>query len=450
MKKSILARGFIGSVASLLGVMAVGCSSEPLSPEEAAEIGVSEQALTNANVVNQSHNFVNADTDDRAAFGSACEVTDPVSPGTAKFMIALGGIESPGNTFSNDAVLYRPGVGYDANATTTFTNGRAFATVIADPSDPQACLVFGGKDGASVKGQAVKIEVGHNGSNYTLTATDVGALATPRTKLQAVAIGTKVLLMGGFTNIGETTASNLINVWDSSITGSNTIPALKNTNNVDVTLAVARGKFAAGVSEQNDRRILLGGGDDGSGPLDSIEAIILNGSDQLASTATTATNVTTTSPSARVKLSVSRGGLALVFKDDITADRETWVFGPSDGSAAIDSINVNWPNFADNTAGFNTAPVDACASTNLLAVTDPLAVKMGTDRLVFVGSTGSNKNSVMEYNAGSCTSTTTDSSSTALVSREGALGALVGGSVYYTAGRTASGGTYHQTTFKVN
>lgn len=451
MKKSILARGFIGSVASLLGVMAVGCGADTGWDEGAAgegEIGVSEQALTNANVVNQSHNFDNAGAD-KAVHGSGCEVTDPVSPGTAKFMITLGGIENDaGNAFSDDAVLYRPGVGYDANARVAFTDARAFATVITDPSDPQACLAFGGETDSAVRGQIVKIEVGHNGTNYTLTASNAGTLSTARSRLSAVVIGSKVLLMGGFTSPGEANASNVIDIWNGQ-TGTTAIPTLKNTSNVAVTLATARGSFAAEKSAQSDRRILLGGGRAAGADLNSIEAILLNASDQLASTATTAEDVTDVSPSSQTTIGTARNGLMLVYGATISADRETWVFGPGSNLNEVKSVNVDWSDF---TNANNTAPVNACTSGSILAVTKPLNVKMASNRFVMVGSTGSNKNSVQEFNAGACTNVTTDSGSNALVTREGALGALVGGSVYYTAGRDSSVNpdTYQLTTFKVN
>lgn len=403
-------------------------------------VGSTSQALGHSDVVNQNLAFDNAGAD-QSAYGSACPVTDPQSPGTAKFMIGAGGRTS--GTDSNDAVLFRPGAAYDVNARTTFTDARAFATMITDPNDSHACLMFGGQNGAAVKGQIVKLTAGWSGSAYTLTASNVGALSTARWSLQAVAIpGNKVVLFGGFTDLmSPPTPSAVIDVWDSTQSGSTAIPVLVNQSGSTVTLNHARGDFSAQASGQNASRILLGGGPS----LNSIEALELDANGKLNSmTDTHPKDVTNLSPSQHTTIGTARAGLMLLYSARITNDRETWVAGPGSGLAEIQSFDIDWSNF---TTANNTAPTDACSSTDLVAVTSPLNIKIANDQFLMVGSSGSNQNSVQEYNAGTCTSVTTDSGNNALVNREGALGALVGNSVYFTAGR--NGSTYQTSTFRV-
>jgi len=418
------------------------------------DVGATSQEITNSNVVNQSLAFDNNGSDS-AAYGAGCEVTDPNAPGTAKFMIAAGGIESGGTTYSDDAVLFRPGTSYDPDARTTFTDARAYAIMVPDPADSHACLMFGGEDGSSVKGQIVKLTAGWSPgtSKYTLTASNVGTLSTARSRLQAVVIASldKVVLLGGFTSIGKANESAVIDVWDNTQSGTTAIPTLKNQNNNTVTLNQVRGDFGAGASGQaSTRRIVVGGGMKHVAGVDtklnSIEAFELDTSGKMTTTATNPSDVTALSPSQHTTIGTARDGLMLLYSS-FSGNVETWVAGPGNGSADIQKFSIDWSSF---TNASNSIPTDACALTNLVAVTSPLNIKMATDRLIIVGSSVSNQNTVQEYNAGTCTSVTTDSSSTALVNREGALGALVDTHVYYTAGATALNGTYHTTTFKVN
>jgi len=405
-------------------------------------VGSTSQAVTNTDVVNQSLAFSNSG-DSTAEYGSACEVTDPKSPGTAKFMIGAAGKQHDG-TYSNKAVLFRPSAAYDPDARTTFTTGRWHATMVKDPNDSHACLLGSGENGTSVIGQLVKLTAGWSSgtSKYTLTATDVGTLSTARSYAQAVAVGTKVYWFGGFTGTGKTTASAVMDVWDSTQSGSTAIPLFKNKNNGTVTLNHARGDFGADVSGQNSLRVLLGGGTG----LNSLEGFVVDANGNLDSmSATHPTDVTASSPSSQTTIGTARDGLMLVYATAISANRETWVAGPGNNLAEIQSFDIDWSAF---TNANNTAPTDACSITDLVAVTDPLNIKMTNNRFIMVGSSNANKDVVQEYNAGTCTHVAMDSGSHALASREGALGALVDGHVVYTTGIDA-GGTFLTTTFQV-
>jgi len=402
-------------------------------------VGSTSQDVVNTDVVNQSVAFDNAGAD-TAAFGVGCEITDPnPSHSTRKLMIDAGGIES-GGTYSDDAVLYIPGVGYDPNARVAFTDARAFAVMITDPTDVNACLMFGGEDASTTKGQIVQLKAGWSGSVYTLAANNSGILSTARSRLQAVAIGTRVFLQGGFTGVGKTSASDVMDVWDSPIMNA-TISTLRNQNNNTVTLNHARGDFGADKSAQaGTRRIVVGGGTG----LNSIEAFEVDANGNLTTTATHPADVTSLSPASRTTIGTARDGLILIYSAAITSNRETWVAGPGNNLSEVKAFDIEWGSFGSSN---NTAPTNACTSGSLNAVTDPLNVKIAADRFITVGSDNANKNTVQEYRMGPCTSVTTDSSSTALETRAGALGALVDNHVYYTGGR--DGATFRTTTFKV-
>jgi hypothetical protein len=430
--------------AELMAVATMTFAHSACATLDNGHVGSTSQAVTNNDVANLSLAFSNGGNS-TAEYGSACEVTDPQSPGSAKFMIGAAGKQSNG-TYSNNAVLFRPGVPtYDPDARTTFTDGRWHATMVKDPNDSHACLLGGGENGSSVLGQLVKLTAGWSSgtSKYTLTATNVGTLSTARSYVQAVTVGTKVYWLGGFTGTGKTSASAVMDVWDSTQSGSTAIPTFKNTSNGTVTLNHPRGDFGAGVSGQNSSRVLLGGGTG----LNSVEGFVVDANGNLdSSSATHPSDVTALSPSSHTTIGTARDGLMLLYASQ-SSGKEKWVAGPGNELAEVQSFNIDWSNF---TTADNTAPTDACtgAGNDLLAVTDPLNVKMAANRFIMVGSSGSNKNSVQEYDAGTCTHVTTDLDSQALVSRQGALGALVGGHVYYTTGQDGSG-NFFSSTFQV-
>jgi len=391
-------------------------------------VGSTSQEVIASQVINQSKAFDNAGADS-AAFGVACEIDDPNTMNSRKLMIDAGGIES-GGTYSDDAVLFIPGVGYDANARITFTDNRAYAVMTKDPTDVNACLMFGGEDGSSVKGQIVQLKASWSGSVYSLAATNKGVLSTARSRLQAVVIDSRVFLQGGFTSIGKSNPSNVMDVW-SGETNTTAIATLKNQNNVAVTLNTARGDFGAERSgTASTRRIVLAGGG-----TNTIEAFEVDSNGKLTTTATHPSDVTSLSSAT---IGTARDGLMVVYSG-VASGVETYVAGPGSGLGEIKKFTINW-----STISSSTGPATACTIGSLNAVTDPLNIKLANGQFIIVG----DQNTVQEYDGGTCTSVTTDSSSTALVNRQGALGASVDGHAYYTAGR--DGLTFHTTTYKVH
>jgi hypothetical protein len=115
MKTIMQARGFIGAVASLLGVFAVGCGAD-YGPEGAAgdeaEIGVSEQALsaplTAGNNPVDKTDGTGGTTDIRKGWASSCVLTATVNNVTADYLIEAGGIDAGGSPIKQ-IVVYKKG-----------------------------------------------------------------------------------------------------------------------------------------------------------------------------------------------------------------------------------------------------------------------------------------------------------------------------------------------------
>ena len=166
MKTRSIARGIVGSVAALLGVMAAGCSADVSDPQSGeAEIGSTAQAIT-------INSLTTAFTGSARWLSGSCMLDD-----TTDKMVVFGGYDSSGNGL-DDAYLFTPGTGWTALDAVTDTqtvggaNDPAFdnqgrGEVKGIALDSHTCLFVGGKatkSGTTMRTQALIVDV--NGSAH--------------------------------------------------------------------------------------------------------------------------------------------------------------------------------------------------------------------------------------------------------------------------------------------
>lgn len=290
MKKSILARGFIGSVASLLGVVAMGCSGEVADEATAGngEIGSVEQAIAIANLDAPSVGMSYAE----AKFPGYFQI-----PGTKKVLV-LGGYDSAGNasskvlTFEYNTANNPPEVWSDAMA--DLPAGRAEFEVVAFPGTTKLALI-GGRTSTTGTPLDTIVIYDYSGTGSANLAT--GTLATGRVNFQAVPCKSQVLAIGGDTGSGVENKLEVITLAASP--NFATVATLKDDtaapNTRTVTLKTSR-MFHSSIALDSDSKILTVAGENGSlATIGSSERIDINASGNcVAANATIDANGNTT------------------------------------------------------------------------------------------------------------------------------------------------------------
>lgn len=219
MKTRSIARGIVGSVAALLGVMAAGCSAETGAPDEAAEIGSTSAALTAVKTGTDNPadltDGTGGTTDIRAGFASACVLQATVNNVTKDYLIRAGG----------------------------FTNGASATKQI---------VVFS-------KGNSPAIQ---SGATHELT---VASGSGQMVKLNA----TQCAYVGGSSADGGGTATANVDVLTLSFSGSTPVVTVSNKT----SLNAARSNFVLTTCTDNSSGVHLVaiGGKSGSSYLQSIE-----------------------------------------------------------------------------------------------------------------------------------------------------------------------------------
>lgn len=268
MKTTTVARGFIGAVASLLGVVAVGCSADGTYEGAAGEgeIGSVEQAISSG-VTNSNRDLANALTS-----GGGPLTPDPVGRigasscvvnhnGVEKMLIVGGEITGP--SVVADAFLFDP-TANSANGewrqTGSVGTARAFGRMIQNPVDSTQCIYVGGRNAAGTMLSNVDIFDVDTG---TWTAQTSGKqLDAVRANFALVKCGTqKLLAIGG--GHGNTRESS-IEIWDSTNGFADT----------GEDLSDARYDFGIASYTDNKRFVVAGGNAASSGQFsDRVDAI---------------------------------------------------------------------------------------------------------------------------------------------------------------------------------
>jgi hypothetical protein len=269
MKTTTVARGFLGAVASLLGVVAVGCSGDMADEATAGngEIGSVEQAISSG-VLNSNRDLANALTSGGGPLtpdpvGRAGSASCVVNHNGVEKMLLVGGETTIGSTVTAEAFLFDP-TANSANGewrqTGSVGTARAFGKAIQNPVDSTQCIFVGGHNAAGTMLNNVDI---YDVDTGTWTAQTSGKeLDETRANFALVKCSTQKLLAiaGG---IGSTRRSS-IELWDS-------------TNGFQDTgedLSDARYDFGIGNYTDNKRWAVAGGNAASSGQFsDRVDAI---------------------------------------------------------------------------------------------------------------------------------------------------------------------------------
>lgn len=208
MKTRSIARGIVGSVAALLGVMAAGCSAD-VAPGSEAEIGSAAEPLT---LVGSKDSIDVQNTAKARAFAASCVLHD--STGNKDYLMIAGGLSAAG-TVTNDVFLLDPTKAANAQwlTKTTFTTGRSHAKAIQNPGNSGQCIMTGGLDGsgnAITSNPTVRVSIVNTLGVISLSVDDSAAhLDTgtdkfePRGKFELLPCGSKIIAIGGV-NAGST------------------------------------------------------------------------------------------------------------------------------------------------------------------------------------------------------------------------------------------------------
>lgn len=203
MKKSLVARGITGIVASLLGVAAVGCSAETGDYAE-TEIGSTSEALSLSSPATNLQTAVKSP--------AACKM---VTPGGTDLLLLAGGFTGAGAATDALQLYTRAGGGAwslpklssDHATTAKLSTARGQALAVPVPGDTSSCYVVGGAstfDGSALANAGnVTVEKVTVDNNLELTVTHASGgtdfAEVPRTlgALAACPTGSKILYFAG-------------------------------------------------------------------------------------------------------------------------------------------------------------------------------------------------------------------------------------------------------------
>jgi hypothetical protein len=351
MKKSILARGFIGSVASLLGVVAVGCSGEVMDEATAGngEIGSVAEALT----VNSplSSKVTLAQSRIRAAL---CQIKDTDSDDVYTIM-AGGQLLNSSKAATNTIISSLEGDAAYVTAAATLSASHFDAVAIQHPSDPTKCLVTGGRvDGSTVTNKVDEIKF----DNGAIVVTPRADMQVARAKHQLSICNGKLIAFGG--ENGSATPLRDIEVSAASPYSA----AWTNTANA---LAVARTDFALVKDGANDRYVAAGGLGASLTLLDTYELI--------EPTSCTPASTLINSPVLADQVQGNFG----VFDQTVSATETQFFFaGGSDGAALETTGNVIEVDWSNNI-------VSNVRTETITGTRNPVLVPIATGQTMIVG-----------------------------------------------------------------
>lgn len=147
MKTLLKASGIGSALAFMSAIGLVGCSAEPLSPEEAADIGVTSQALSSAGLTA----LTSASPDIRLRAGAQCTFKEVVSGVTSLYHVKAGGIASATGAASNVISMSKDSGAWVTQAA-VLSSARAQIKVV-QLSDTE-CALFSGSSTAALGGTA--------------------------------------------------------------------------------------------------------------------------------------------------------------------------------------------------------------------------------------------------------------------------------------------------------
>lgn len=283
MKKSLVARGFIGAVASLLGVAAVGCGAEvgDGAAGDSAEIGSSEQAIS----INTAKMHTPGDdsvTDTGTEHYMHAFYPSLIKLSETKVLVA-GGYKSVGGAASDaiKAFSYTGGSttgtwadvvhqvgGVDTN--TVLAQAAGEAQIIEIPGNAGKFYMIGGRssDGGTILDKIQVIDTTLAGGRVTVT--NAGTLTSPRVNFTVQKCGSALLVSGGIT-----TGGSPVDTLEVITGGTSPVSAVLKDDSVSprtITMANPRA-FHAALSFASDLTLKLVGGDSGAGTVGTTELL---------------------------------------------------------------------------------------------------------------------------------------------------------------------------------
>lgn len=416
MKTRSIASGFVVGIASLLGVIAQGCSAETGSPE--AEIGSTSQAIVTTDVT-----LGTAMPSSNVLANAASCVIDNGS-GT-KYIAFAGGQDASGikaQAWLFDGSTYYGPVSFDTNLSTGSMNGA----MIARPGHVDQCLYFGGEDASGNKKTGIQLLTFSLDDNDqpTLTITNAGVLTTARSNHKVVPCGTDSVAVLAGTGASSTILSS-IEVWHGQ-SGTTALPSLKKADeSTNVTLNAARTEFAA--PSVSATHFAVGGGRDSNGKLGSVEAFTVK--DDLVTTPIGCKLADDDDSDAHYTLSdtmTARSSLGSFLTG--TANQIAFVGGDT-GSASkkVSKFTINWTVPASTTK-------DSDADDLATATIGPVVVKVPSGNAFALSGSVAD---LQESDATPWTTTTNRTGPVALPIRSNAIAELLNGSIYHIGGNNS-------------
>lgn len=281
MKKSLVARGITGIVASLLGVAAVGCGADvgDGAAGDSAEIGSSEQAIS----INTTH--MHTPSQDSVTYNAVYYPSVfNLDANNAVVMGGFGTVNGAGVT-SIKKFAYSGGTNtgtwsdaLDNSSNVQTVTQRGDSVLIKVPGTSNYLLI-GGRSSDSAGSEINTIDLIQDlGSGKVLVTKAAGTLATKRVYFTAMPCGSsKVLVAGGLDDSGNTLDSiEVLSVSGTTVTAAalqdDATPAAHT-----ITLKSAR-KFHGALSFGSDLELRIVGGNDGSSRIATTEKIKVNSS----------------------------------------------------------------------------------------------------------------------------------------------------------------------------
>lgn len=279
MKKSLVARGFIGAVASLLGVAAVGCSAESGDYAE-TEVGSTSEALSvlaaPSNPVDLSSNV---NDDQRAQFSSSCAFKFTPSGGSVRsFFVKAGGFNAAGTTATSKIwMLERGGAAWVTQAATlTTARGQAQSYQLDDTH----CAVIAGSDQLDATGTPLAtvdlLTLNTSGATPVVNVTTLGSLATARSDFKVTTCadsnGDKhiVVVAGRDASAGTQEIATIEVSRKLSDVIANAASLWRTT-----TTSLPQGVYDFGLDKTTGNEYMVAAGDTGSGAVSKIQLFTL-------------------------------------------------------------------------------------------------------------------------------------------------------------------------------
>lgn len=188
MKTRSIARGIVGSVAALLGVMAAGCSAD-VAPGESADIGSTSEALVADTLDDIPHAHIGA---------ASCVIHDTHANPAVDLLVVAGG--SDGSNDVNTIEVYRPGTGWSTLGI-NLAQARSNLSGMQIPGSSNECIFVGGDAAGTLKKTTDRLTLNLSTGAFSIASTASQDLVTARNFFPMLQCASdKIVAFGGGDN----------------------------------------------------------------------------------------------------------------------------------------------------------------------------------------------------------------------------------------------------------